>query len=66
MSSKWRLVATNALESFEPEANISNYKERNQMRAERRRKDIQQEMEIREMLVSKPKKQYDKKETITE
>ena len=56
MSSKWTKIGTNALESWNPEYNIKDLKEREKIRSERERKSFKNWMKINKMKIQKPKK----------
>lgn len=58
MSKKWMLVATNSLESWEPEYTISNFKEKTKSYWEKRYKAFKMGMRIENMKIQKPKKKY--------
>lgn len=63
MSKKWTLIATNALQVYEPEAAISNFKEKIKAKQRKREKNFKEELKIREMKYTKPKKNYKKDNT---
>lgn len=62
MSSKWTLIGTNALETWNPENTVTDPKEKARLRYERRKKAFKWGMHIDRMKVKKPKKKFKKEE----
>ena len=62
MSSKWTLIGTNALETWNPENAIKDPKEKARLRYERKKKAFKWGMYIDRMKVEKPKKNFKKEE----
>ena len=62
MSSKWTLIGTNALETWNPENVATDPKEKARLRYERKKKTFKWGIYIDRMKVEKPKKNFKKEE----
>lgn len=56
MSNKWTIIGTNALESWNPEYNIKDPKEKAKIHSKRKYKFFKNGMKINKMQIIKPKK----------
>lgn len=62
MSTKWKLIGTNALEAYNPEYVIVDPKERKKVHSKRQWKAFKQGMVVDRMKVNKTKRTYKKED----